>query len=132
MAEDVLAANLAFYDAFRKGDADAMDALWARTAPVACAHPGWTVLVGRERVMSSWRGILDGEPPLVRCAEARAHVLGDAAFVTCEERLPGVRLSATNIFVREDDAWRMVHHHASVLVEEEDDDVPPGPPPTLN
>ena len=40
-------------------------------------------------------------------------LLGDAAFVICTERIPGVELIATNVFVREDDAWKMVHHHAS-------------------
>lgn len=127
---DVLAVNEAFYAAFRDGDYDTMAGLWAEVAPVACAHPGWAPLVGREPVMRSWRGILRGGAPAVRCENARAHVLGEAAFVTCEEHIPGVRLVATNVFVQEDGAWRMVHHHASVLAEEDED--PPPPPPTLN
>ena len=36
----VLAANAAFYRAFAERDVDAMDALWARSIPVACIHPG--------------------------------------------------------------------------------------------
>lgn len=112
--KQVLAANAAFYRTFAAKDADAMAALWARRAPVACIHPGWHPLHGRDAVVASWRGILSGPgAPPITCADAVAHVLGDAAFVICTERIPGVELIATNVFVREDDAWKMVHHHAS-------------------
>ena len=72
----VLAANAAFYRAFAERDVAAMDALWARSVPVACIHPGWQVLNGREAVMASWRGILAGVPPAIRCSEAIARVAG--------------------------------------------------------
>jgi len=115
--EQVLAANAAFYDAFAAKDADAMAALWARRAPVACIHPGWHALRGRDAVLASWRAILDGPgAPPITCVDAAAHVLGDVAFVICIERIPAVELVATNCFVREDDAWKMVHHHASGMV----------------
>jgi hypothetical protein len=128
---DVLAANEAFYDAFARRDVEAMDQLWAKKLPVACVHPGWAVLRGRARVVASWRGILGGpNPPAIRFAQPAAHVLGESAFVVCYEIIPGARLVATNYFVREEGAWRMVHHQASPLArmeEEEDDDVPPKP-----
>jgi len=112
--EDVLAANAAFYHAFAARDADAMTAIWAGRAPVACIHPGWHALRGREAVLASWRAILSGpDSPPITCGEAAAHILGDTAFVVCIERIPAVELVATNVFVREDGAWKMVHHHAS-------------------
>jgi len=112
--DQVLAANAAFYRAFAAKDAEAMAAVWARQAPVACIHPGWHLLSGRDAVLASWRGILSGPgAPPIKCADAVAHVLGDSAFVVCLERIPGVELIATNVFVREDGAWKMVHHHAS-------------------
>lgn len=114
-AAEVLAANHAFYDAFRREDLRAMDALWARRAPVACVHPGWEALVGREAVMRSWRGILAGGAPPLRCEGARAMVLGEAAYVLCVERIGAAALVATNVFVREDGAWRLVHHQAGPL-----------------
>ena len=121
---EVLAANGAFYGAFARRDADAMDDLWAREAPVACLHPGWEPLLGREAVVASWRRILlgGGAPPSIRCEGASAHVRGDAAWVICAEVLPGAMLAATNLFVRERGAWRLVHHHASPLPSPE-----PGP-----
>ncbi len=120
MADDtseVLAANAAFYAAFAHRDAAAMEDLWAREARVACLHPGWTPLVGREAVLQSWRGILlgGGAPASIRCEGAEAHVTGDAAWVICFEVIPGAALVATNVFVRESGRWRLVHHHSSPL-----------------
>ncbi|MEO8603359.1 MAG: nuclear transport factor 2 family protein [bacterium] len=111
--EQVLAANQAFYDAFARRDVAAMAAQWAMRAPVACVHPGWQALFGREAVLASWRGILEGpNPPVIRCTAPTAHVFGEAALVICTERLPGVELVATNYFVREDGAWKLAHHQA--------------------
>ncbi len=111
----VLLANAAFYRIFAEGDAPAMDALWAKRAPVACIHPGWTALSGRERVMQSWREIFHSGPPPIRCSDARAHLYGEVAVITCCEAIDGGVLAATNIFVREGGDWRMVHHQAGPM-----------------
>ncbi len=107
----VLAANRAFYRAFAARDLAAMDALWAQTAPVACIHPGWDALTGRTAVMASWRDIF-GQPTAIACGGERVLSFGDSACVICHEALPGGVLIATNLFVREAGAWRMVHHQA--------------------
>jgi len=113
---EVLESNAAFYRAFAAQDVDAMERLWAERLPVACIHPGWDVLDGRDRVMESWRGILgSGNGPDVSCSLAEARVLGEFAFVTCHEVLPGGRLAATNLFAREGGAWRIVHHQATPM-----------------
>jgi hypothetical protein len=114
---DVLAANEAFYAAFRLRDADAMDRLWSRHTKVACIHPGWDALVGREAVVASFRAILGGDPPALRCGGATVHVIGEAAFVVCTERIApdGPRLVATNVFVLEDGTWRLAHHQAAPI-----------------
>jgi ketosteroid isomerase-like protein len=122
-ARAVLAANQAFYTAFARRDLLAMDAVWAQRAPVACIHPGWDALVGREQVMASWRAILSGAgAPAIECQSPTAHLLGDAAFVICYEAVRGARLIATNLFVREDGAWRMTHHHAAPVPPPADDE----------
>jgi ketosteroid isomerase-like protein len=111
--DEVLAANSAFYAAFGDADAEAMDNVWARRAPVACVHPGWDALIGRDRVMESWRRMFEsGGAPPIACSGAVAHLLGDAAYVTCVEKVPGATLVATNFFSREDGRFRLVHHHA--------------------
>ena len=116
----VLEANRDFYQAFNDGDYDAMSRLWAERAPVACMHPGVPVIVGRARVLASWKGILgDAEDWGMSCRGARAHVLGDTAFVTCFEASGDqpAHLAATNVFVLEDGHWRLVHHQAGILSE---------------
>lgn len=90
-----------------------MEGLWAARAPVACIHPGADVLRGRAAVLASWGHILaDGGVPDLQCDRTNAYVLGASGFVTCHERLGDGVLIATNVFVLEDDEWRMVHHHA--------------------
>lgn len=116
-SDAVLAANLEFYRAFTTRDADAMDALWAHRAPVACVHPGWPPLTDRDAVMESWRGILSGSAaPRIVCYDEQVLVYGETALVICEEELDGGTLVASNWFVREDGAWRMAHHQAGQLI----------------
>ena len=118
---EVLAANAAFYAAFAHRDATAMDDLWAREAPVACLHPGWEPLLGRDSVVASWRRILrgGGAPPSIRCEQPQAYLSGEAAWVICAEVVPGGVLAATNVFVHERGKWRMAHHHSSPLPQRE-------------
>jgi ketosteroid isomerase-like protein len=116
-SDAVLSANLEFYRAFTGRDAAAMDAIWAREAPVTCVHPGWTPLAGRAAVLKSWHDILaNPESPRVMCHDDRAVLHGDIALVLCEEELETGHLIATNIFIREANEWRMIHHQASPLV----------------
>jgi len=113
----VLAANLAFYQAFTSHDVAAMEAIWARRAPVTCTHPGWVALISRAAVMESWRSILQNpDAPRVMCHDDTAFLHDDVAIVLCEEELSDGHLSATNVFVREDGEWRLVHHQASPLL----------------
>lgn len=114
---EVLDANDAFYRAFAAHDATAMAALWAEDHPVACIHPGSDVLTGRDAVLASWRAVLvPGGAPILSCAQAESHVLGDVALVTCHEVLrAGGRLAATNVWVRERGGWRLAHHQATPI-----------------
>jgi ketosteroid isomerase-like protein len=115
--DGVLAANTAFYDAFRRGDVAAMERLWAERAMVACVHPGRIPLFGRAAVLESWNLILTGPGrPAITCSNAVVHRLGpESAFVVCIEVLPGGPLAATNVFVREDGRWKLTQHHAGFV-----------------
>ncbi len=116
-------ANARFYDAFARQDLSAMDGLWAKESPVACIHPGWPALDERGDVMASWRAILGdlpgGDAPDVSCADPRATVSGDMGFVICQELVGPHKLLATNVFVREEGQWRIVHHHAAPVYSDE-------------
>lgn len=114
----VLQANGAFYEAFSNADVAAMTELWAKHAHVACFHPAAPAVLGREAVLASFRQILRHAPPgRMRCEEAVVTVLDGTAIVTCYEGSgeQPAHLAATNVFVLEEGAWRMVHHHAGVL-----------------
>lgn len=113
----VLNANLDFYRAFNERSMKTMEALWSSTAPILCIHPGWNALAGREPVIQSWRAILaNPDAPRVMCHDDRAFLYGDLAIVQCEEELESGHLVATNMFVREGGAWKMIHHQASPLI----------------
>ncbi len=112
--EAILEANEAFYRAFNSGDIEAMEGVWAHELPVACVHPGWLTLHGRDEVMDSWRGIL-GNPdqPRIVAGGSTVHVIGEVAYVLTQELVAGQPLAATNLFAREAGAWRIIHHHSS-------------------
>jgi ketosteroid isomerase-like protein len=113
----VLAANLEFYRAFAARDLAAMDALWARRAPVACLHPGWSALKDRKAIMDSWAGIFSNpDAPRIACFDEHAFVFGDVALVLCEEELEAGTLAASNFFIREEGVWRIAHHQAGQIV----------------
>jgi ketosteroid isomerase-like protein len=127
-ADALLAANLDFYRAFATRDMASMERVWARETPVLCLHPGWTLLRGRDAVLESWRQILTNpEAPHVTCHEDQAFLFGEVGIViceeeidggvlVCEEELAGGSLAATNMFVKEQGLWRLVHHQASLIV----------------
>ena len=110
----VLEANQAFYRAFNAKDIDAMDAVWAQSAEIGCIHPGWNVLVGRDLGMESWEGILQNpNQPKIMTGGATVSLLNDdVAIVACRELVAGSALAATNIFIQEGGAWKLVHHHS--------------------
>jgi ketosteroid isomerase-like protein len=112
---EVGAANQEFYRAFADGDFSTMDELWSRREDVVCIHPGWPPVHGREDVMASWRGILADPPsPAIKAVDEEVYLLGEAAMVLCSETIGEIFLVATNLFVREDGNWRIIHHHAGI------------------
>lgn len=113
---EILFANEAFYLAFATRDVVAMDALWAREAPVTCVHPGWEALRGRDAVMESWGNILGrASAPDLRCRDPRVANYGPLAQVLCFEVLEAGVLMAANLFIQEAGNWRLVHHQASPM-----------------
>ena len=112
--ESVLSANLVFYKAFALRNMRAMENIWAKEARPTCIHPGGAPLVGRNQVIKSWRTILgDGGIASIQCSNARAFIYGEYAYVICLEHLEFNVLSATNIFLKEGDTWKIIHHQAS-------------------
>lgn len=116
--------NERFYRALENGDLEAMAAVWLHADWVKCVHPGWDLIVGWEKVRESWRQIFGGKTGMrVAATDVQITIEGDFALVSCYELLAvfldnarapvSVRTTATNLFQRVADEWRMIHHHAS-------------------
>ncbi len=119
--EELLEANRRFYRAFATADFVAMDRICAEHSELMCVHPGWAPLRGHDRVMAAWRRILRRPMPVV-AKNAVAELLGEVGIVVCIEVLPEVEIAATNVFVREQGRWRLLHHHAGLVAGDDDDE----------
>jgi uncharacterized protein (TIGR02246 family) len=114
-------AESAFYEAFEKGDLDAMMGVWADDDDIVCVHPGGQRLAGAAQIREAWRQIfasgqtlrfrlrdqqsLDGMTLVVHSVYEQITAAGEA-----RTHQPVV---ATNVYMRTENGWRMVVHHAS-------------------
>lgn len=122
----VLFANEAFYHAISHRDFEAMQALWARTWPVICIHPGWASLTEHAAVLDSWRRILQNPATgAVIPHHARALMFDSFSTVVCYEEVQGSLLVANNGFLVEGDAIKIFSHHSSPCAN------PPEPEPKV-
>lgn len=120
-ADDVRAANLAFYAAHEARDLEAMAAVWDHGERSICVHPGWPILRGWTAIEDSWRRIFGGPGRNQFILTNDSIVVeGPVAWVTLDENLVDAgstgTIAATNVFVRTDDAWRLVAHHGSPVM----------------
>jgi ketosteroid isomerase-like protein len=121
MADDVLAANQAFYDAHEQRDITAMRNVWEHSDRVVCVHPGWPILRTWRIVEESWKRIFEGpgRNQFIITNDVVAD-LGDLAWITLDENLvQGAStgtVAATNVFARTDAGWRMILHHGSPVM----------------
>jgi ketosteroid isomerase-like protein len=122
--DEVLAANRAFYEALHSLDLAQMDAIWLHEAWVRCLHPGWELLLGWEEIQRSWADIFRSTAQMmVSISRPLVHVSGDTAWVSClqnvtstyEDGFSSALVEATNIFVRRQGRWLIVHHHTTPL-----------------
>jgi len=120
----VEAANTAFYRALESGSVEMMDQIWEHGDRVRCVHPGWEMIAGWTKVRESWTRIFEsGQKMRVSPTDISIRGVGDLAFVTCTENIAvfdetsfdSAQAAATNLFVRNDGLWLMIHHHASPI-----------------
>jgi ketosteroid isomerase-like protein len=113
----------AFYDAFARLDLILMSALWLEGDKAVCIHPGGGLLRGKEAVLASWREIFSGtQPPRIEHRLIDTYESEDLVVRLVEERIrprggpceQASRVIATNVYVRDRDAWYLAEHHASL------------------
>src|SRR5215813_5103215 len=115
-------ANAAFYRAMESGAIEQMEEVWAHEDFVRCVHPGWDMLTGWHRVRESWVMIFDnGQKMKAAPLDVSVFEMDDVAWVCCTENITvfnnesfdSAQAAATNLFVRREGRWLMIHHHAS-------------------
>ncbi len=114
-------AEAAFYEAFEKGDLDAMMEIWADEDDIVCVHPGGPRLAGPEQVREAWRQIFAGGQVLRFKLKQQTSLNGMTLVVhSVHEQITAggetrarQPVIATNIYMRTENGWRMVVHHAS-------------------
>ena len=126
IAEQVLAANRRFYDAFEALDMERMEACWASRADIACLHPGGPFQRGWEEVRAGWEAIMANTGYIeFEIADAAVALADPVAWVTCTERITSAgaggapaaaEVAATNLFVLDASGWHIALHHASPVI----------------
>ena len=120
--QEVIAANAGFYAAFEALDLGAMSLVWSERDPISCVHPGWALVAGRAAVLASWAGIFRGTERIkFSVRDPQVFVGAGVAWVVLIEEIQAQQgdkvvhayAHATNLFVLENGAWRLVHHHAA-------------------
>lgn len=114
-------AETAFYDAFERGDFEAMMNVWAEDEEIACVHPGGPRLAGYEQISKSWAAMFDGREHVRVHLSNQVYAQGMLLAVhSVHENIliagePKARppFIATNVYIRTGDGWRMLMHHAS-------------------
>lgn len=120
-AEDLLAANAAFYAAFEARDLDAMSELWLHEEHVVCTHPGWPSLRGWAAVGASWFALFQGDHSMqFILTNLSVNIRGDVGWVTVDENLisgpQASTVAAMNLFERVEGRWRLAAHVGTGVV----------------
>jgi uncharacterized protein (TIGR02246 family) len=110
-----------FYEALRKGDIEALMAVWADDDEIVCVHPGGARVIGPADIRASFEAIFANAPvPVVPDQVRRLEALGGTVHHLVErvevQTDAGPRTAwvmATNVFMQTAQGWRLVAHHAS-------------------
>ncbi len=122
----ILNVNQAFYRAFEKKDMVAMEKVWSQGTSSLCVHPGRSVLLGWERIKTSWMQIFKNTDYVeINIDLISTEISGDLAFIVLTENILQISQNrrieaqsiATNGFERLGNHWYMIHHHGSPVMQ---------------
>jgi len=120
---EVEAALLRFYAAVETmisgGGVEPMKEAWHHTDQVTSRHPIDDWSIGWEAIWATWQFVSSfGRPDRggSRVNSHRVFVYGDVAYAavvyTASPAWGGEKINCTNILLKKDGAWKIVHHHA--------------------
>lgn len=132
----VLSANLKFYKAFTNGSIVDMAGCWLQDKNSTCKLPFAPLSIGYMNILNSFGYFFSFGVPIIDVRNVQILMRGSAAIVTCEEHtmaeeeepvldekgntierppIPLVML-ATNIFVKNNSQWYLVHHTSNPIL----------------
>jgi ketosteroid isomerase-like protein len=123
MSDNVRAASKQFYAGLNRmlnGDAAPLADIWSHSTAVTAMHPIGGRQVGWDAVRGSFEQVAQlASGGKVELRDQIVHVAGDMAYEVGVEhghlRLAGQKVAiehrVTNIYEREDGAWKLTHHH---------------------
>lgn len=110
-----------FYEALRRGDLERLMALWADDDEIVCVHPGGTRIVGSAAIRASFEAIFaNGGIPVrpeqvhrLAAMGSALHHLVERVEVRGEQGPQTAWVTATNLYLKTAQGWRLAAHHAS-------------------
>jgi ketosteroid isomerase-like protein len=114
-------AEAAFYEAFEQADLEAMMGTWSTEEDIVCVHPQGGTLAGFDAVRESWRQVFsEGQKLRFRIVNHHKftglllaiHVVHENVRLEGGDESPHP-IIATNVYMRNEQGWRMILHHAS-------------------
>jgi ketosteroid isomerase-like protein len=123
--------NAQFYKALESCDIKAMDDVWLQEPWVRCVHPGSDLIVGWDEIRQSWSEIFRNTRGMrLSISNLFIKVIGEMAWVECTENIATFfdqgftsgQALATNLYMKTQQQWFMIHHHASPLPTDVPDD----------
>jgi ketosteroid isomerase-like protein len=124
--------ELAFYDAFERGDLKLMMAIWSDEPDTICVHPQGPRLAGFSAIRDSFAEIFSHSPTVgklrIKVGELRKHqgqtlaihsvyesfIADPPPASTSSEVVAAAPILATNVYMLTPRGWRMIVHHASL------------------
>lgn len=111
----------AFYDALQRADVEAVMACWADEDDPVCVHPGGGRAVGLLAIRESFSRLLAAGAIRVQPTHVKQTMVGRCCVHSVLEQVDGVTndgsrrayVTATNVYVKTAQGWRMLAHHAS-------------------
>ena len=110
-----------FYEALQNGDIEQLMACWADEDDILCVHPGGARLMGPAAIRAAFdamfaNGRIRAWPERVRRIESMAssvHSVVERIEVLTAEGPREAFVTATNVYHKTAQGWRLVAHHAS-------------------
>jgi ketosteroid isomerase-like protein len=110
-----------FYEALQNGDIEQLMACWADEDDILCVHPGGPRLLGAAAIRAGFdamfaNGRIRAWPERVRRIESMScsvHSVIERIEVATQEGPREAYVTATNVYQKTAQGWRLMAHHAS-------------------